>query len=265
MNALGTVTGLAAVFVPGAPQIPRRRSATKRLEGTTVNLTRTGVSSNARGFRAPSTLTILIDSNVFIALEDLGISPDIHSNDAARFFSLASEIGARVAISNGTRSDILSASDAKHRLRREQLKKYYVLQHIQPDPYLALTAGFPSQRSENDEADLEVLTGLASGAADWLLTQDSSLRNRARRAGYSEKVLSLQEILETLNSLLSKPSSIAAVATVKAYSINPNASVFNSVRMDYKDFDTWWRDKVASDHRDALLLGGQQNRKVSLF
>src|SRR5262245_58046743 len=116
-------------------------------------------------------LTILIDSNIFIALEDLGISPDVHSNVAARLASLCSEIGARIAVSNGTYTDIQKAVDPKNRLRREQLKKYYVLQSIHPDPYLALTARFPSHRSSNDEADLEVLTGLASGAASWLVTQ----------------------------------------------------------------------------------------------
>ena len=54
-------------------------------------------------------LTILIDSNIFIALEEVGVSNDAHSLESAQFASLATRFGARIVVSAGTRNDILQA------------------------------------------------------------------------------------------------------------------------------------------------------------
>ena len=199
---------------------------------------------------------IAIDSNVFIALEEVGTASDQHSNEAAGFFSLATMLGARVVVTDATSKEILQAPGEKRRIRLEQLKKYVVLRPIPTPRDLAERAGFPVQRSVNDEMDLEILASLAVGAANWLVTQDASLRKRAKRAGY-ESIFSLAEVIETLKSYVYKPASTSDVDTLLGYQISLEAPIFNTLKNDYPEFCMWWREKVL--HRDVVILGTTDN------
>lgn len=194
-----------------------------------------------------------------LALEEVGISNDAHSHDAARFASLTSKLGIRIALAAGTHADILRSHEDRRKTRQEQLSKYFVLNSTPPDPNLACKAGFPSIRSPNDNVDLDVLTTLAASAADWLVTQDSRLRKRAVKAGFSERVFSLCDVLDTLDSLVSKPTGLNTVETVVGYQIDLTAAIFESLRADYKEFEEWWRTKVAKEHRDVLVLGSPRD------
>lgn len=206
-------------------------------------------------------LRIIIDSNIFIYAENPGISSSKYDSEAAAFLRLASQLGFRIVISAATRADLLEAPFQVREIRLRQLAKYFTLPPLYRDPLLAKKAGFPEVRSPNDDADLEVLCALAAGAADWLLTEDVTLRRRSSRAGYSDITFSLSEGIDTLNSFLSKPSSVPSVKTVKGYQISLTADIFGSLREDYppqafsEGFDFWWHEKVAKGHRDVLVLG----------
>lgn len=204
-------------------------------------------------------LTILIDSNIFIALESLGISPDAHSHDSAKFNRLASQLGARITVAAATREDILRAPKERQNARLEQLSRYFVLDPVPRDQELARRAGFSEPLRLNNEVDLDILGALEAGAADWLVTQDVSLRKRARRAGLGNRVLSLPEVLETLSALVSKPSLLPSVATIVGYQIDTDAPIFDSLKLDYPEFIQWWRDRVAKEHRDVLVLGSHSS------
>jgi len=116
-------------------------------------------------------------------------------------------------------------------------------------------AGFPTTRSANDEVDLVILTTLAVKAADWLVTQDVSLRRRATKAGFGDRVFALADVVDTLDSFLNKPTTLSTVQTVAGYEVNLAAPIFTSLRKDYPEFDDWWRNRVALTHRDVLVLG----------
>jgi ribosomal protein S18 acetylase RimI-like enzyme len=164
-------------------------------------------------------------------------------------------------ISHGTSSDLLQAPVDRRQQRQRQLAKYHLLQPVPVDEQLRVAAGFPQDPGPNDAADLEVLSTLASGAASWLVTNDSRLRARARRAGLGERVLSIADALGTLRPLLASPTELPAATTVPGYRIALNASIFDSLRAQYPQvgddpgFDVWWRNKVAGEHRDVIVLG----------
>lgn len=107
--------------------------------------------------------------------------------------------------------------------------------------------------------DLDILGALEAGAADWLVTQDVSLRRRAGRAGLGDRVFSLPEVLDTLGALVSKPSILPSVETIAGYRIDTSAPIFDSLKLDYPEFIRWWRDRVAKEHRDVLVLGSHAN------
>ena len=102
----------------------------------------------------------------------------------------------------------------------------------------------PGELSRNDQADLQVLATFATGVADWLITQDSKLASRAKKAGVQD-VFSAEEALDWLASWRAPELPNAATARiVPPYTINLAAPVFDSLRADYTGFDDWWRSKV---------------------
>ena len=76
------------------------------------------------------TLSILIDSNIFIAIEDHPTVGHINGALASELLSLAQRLNSRIMISDGTRSDLLQASESLRDKRLKQLQKYDVLKPV---------------------------------------------------------------------------------------------------------------------------------------
>lgn len=207
-------------------------------------------------------VSVLIDSNVFIAAEDHGVGEHAFGAEASELLRLAGLLHFPVMISAGTRSDIARSGDRRES-RGRQLEKYQVLAALAPDQALAARAGFPPAPGPNDEADLEVLTTFATGVATWLVTNDERLRRRAFKAGYRERVFSIGGALDLLRQLLAQPAEIPAVETVKAYEVGRGATLLAGLRDSYPPgpgdpgWDSWWA-KVCQEQRECLVIGQLQ-------
>ena len=204
---------------------------------------------------AGSSLTLLIDSNVFIAAEDHGSVQHVHGHQAAELLGLANRLGYRVVVSDGTRSDVLQAPPAVRTKRLRSLEKYDVLAPVPTDA--RVRAEFPADLSGSNVADLEVLSAFAAGTAHWLVTLDERMRARARRAGL-EHVLAPRAALELLRPLVTVRITSPSVRRVPGYVVGTGGALFDSLRQDY-DFDTWWRTKVCIERRDTIVLGAQDD------
>jgi ribosomal protein S18 acetylase RimI-like enzyme len=211
---------------------------------------RTSVDSNLR---------IVIDSNVFIAVEDHDDARSAHTYEASELFRLAFQAEASLVIAAETKDDIMRGPWKRNVKRLAQLAKYDVLSKAFIRPELAKSAGFPTSRTPNDQSDLSILAALDSGAADWLVTNDGKLRRRAAKAGFSDSVFSVQHAVDTLRTFFNQPTSIPEIRTVKGHEINPDAPVFHGLENSYPDFATWWREKVVRSRRDILILGSVSN------
>lgn len=198
-------------------------------------------------------ISILIDSNVFIAAEDHGGAGHVHGVLAAALLRLAARLGYRITISNGTRSDVLEAPPELRARRQRALSKYVVLRPVPTN--MAVREFFPAELSANDAADLEVLSTFATGVATWLVSQDRRLRARARSAGIGN-VHSLDSAVGMLEALATDtPLRVPAAEHVSAYEIDPTANIFETLKADYKDFADWWRSKVVAEDRKVIVLG----------
>lgn len=196
---------------------------------------------------------VLVDSNVFIAAEDHGADGHPSGADAANLLRLVQELGYSLLLSNGTRSDILNATEPRRSQRFRALDKYVVLEPVPENP--AITELFPQNPNANDRADCEVLTSFATGRAQWLVTDDRQLRNRAAAAKL-DNVLRLGDAVAMFSALNGQiPTALPAVTFVKAYQIAPAASIFASLRVDYPEFDQWWKSKAVPGNRDVALIG----------
>ncbi|GAB7519203.1 GNAT family N-acetyltransferase [Rhodococcus sp. no. 34] len=200
---------------------------------------------------AGAPLSLLVDSNVFIAAEDHGAGGHVFGEQASELIRLSQRLQYRLLVSNGTRTDLLSAGIAIRARRNRALEKYDVLPRI--DINAAIRSEFPGDISRNNLADLEVLSALAAGAASWLVTNDSTMRARARRAGL-QTALSIEGALELLRPLVSTEPVVPSTRIVRGYEIRTSAAIFDSLREDY-EFDVWWREKVCAQQRNVIVLG----------
>jgi ribosomal protein S18 acetylase RimI-like enzyme len=207
----------------------------------------------ARGIR------VLLDSNIIIAHEAPAAAPDAHTNSARELLGILRGLGCSILISAGSVADFAKAPvDLRAERRRTLWLHYEVLDPVQPTP--ELRAAFPAQAlSSNDEADLQVLAAYATGVADWLITQDVKLVNRAKAAGLSD-VFSAEEAIQWLTPWLTPnlPNAVAA-SMVAPYSINLRSRFFDSLRADYTGFDAWWRAKVVREDRHTIVIGDPQD------
>ncbi|GAB3993448.1 GNAT family N-acetyltransferase [Nocardioides marmoraquaticus] len=205
---------------------------------------------------ASTQLCVLIDSNIFIALEDhSNVDDATNGPEAAELVRLIQQIRYGVLLSHGTRMDLLQVKDGDlHARRQRALDRYIVMNPVPADGVLRQV--FPRRLNSNDEADLEVLSSFATGRAGWLVTEDKKLRARATRAGL-ENVLSLADALDMFSALAGEPALLTApdAQHVKAYEVPLTAEVFDGLRDDYPDFAAWWRAKVVAPERPVIVLG----------
>jgi len=201
----------------------------------------------------PHELVFLLDTNILIAAENHASVGHLFGKEATEFLRLASQIRARVILSAGTTDDLQrTTNEATQRLRKE-LAKYAVAEkaHI-PDRVRAL---FPANPSSQDAADMQVLATAASGLSDVLVTKDNRLLARGTRLG-GVNALDLESAVAYLRTLVGdRFTSPPAVDQVQAQQINQDAAVFESLKADYADFSTWWRDKVVHERRDVFIIG----------
>lgn len=212
-----------------------------------------------------SSLSVLIDSNIFIAAADHPHVGHVYGPEAAELLRITSELGYRVIVSHGTRADIARAGERRV-TREKELSRFYVVPAVPLPPDLAARAGFSTVRSPNDEADLEVLATFVAGLGNWLVTNDATLRRRAKRVvGDPDRVYSLPEVLDVLRRLRGVPTQMPAVHQCKAFELDLDARIFDSLKADYPPdgddpgFEGWWRTKVVPDERPAIILGDPRN------
>lgn len=201
------------------------------------------------------TLRLLLDTNVVIAHED-DDAAEPHSNAAAATLLIrtARDLGFELLVSSGTRRDVLQAPEALSAARRRSLDKYYTqLDSVPEDP--RVRAQFPATLTNNNRADLEVLSTFAAGVATALVTEDGRMRNRAGRAGL-RNVFTLEDAIDWL-AALRQPTLDNAVAAqvVAAYQVNRRAPIFDSLARDYQNFASWWQDNVVDQRRHVIILG----------
>lgn len=192
---------------------------------------------------------------MFIAAETVLPQPHVHHAQASEFLRLASEANCQVVLSNSTVIDLNNASAELKTVRLNQLRKYTVLNPVPPIPGLAEKAGFPDPISSHDRIDLDVLSVLEVGYADWLVTQDGTLLRRARRAGHAETAFSIADAVEILSTLTAQPPAVLNVDFVQGYEVDLSSGLFDGIRVDYPEFNTWWREKVVRESRPIISLG----------
>ena len=107
-------------------------------------------------------------------------------------------------------------------------------------------------------AVLEMLCALWVDAVDFLVTDDNRLRRRGNRAGLADRIVTAAaaaELLEGLAPRITPPP--PAVEALISYQLRLEDPIFDSLRLDYPDFDSWMRKARNVSHgRGPPALSG---------
>ena len=204
---------------------------------------------------------------MFIAVEPFAGSTEADLARGAVLIRLASEQGHALLVHPATRDDLLEGQDFERRQQRlAELDKYPMLAESRITQSLIERAG-NSTPGSNDHRDLRLLAALDGHAATYLISQDTRLRRRARRAGLRDATLTTDEAIALLEGL--RPETLEPpphVIQVPAYTLDIEQDIFNSLREEYAPGFDLWLDKVREDseHRICLVVIDENEQYAAL-
>lgn len=141
----------------------------------------------------------LIDTNVFIGLEDAAeVSPNF-----ALLLQLASTYDVGIFIHTAAIDDINRDKDlARRRISLSKAQKFPAIAKVRGLSRETLEAQFGPLPKPNDEVDATLLHSLKIGVADFVVTEDRGLHDRARRyaAELADRVLYVADAVSLLRS-----------------------------------------------------------------
>ena len=120
----------------------------------------------------------LIDTNIIIGLEDNHTVQPAY----AKFSQLAAKHKVDVLVHEAARDDIRRDKDAKRRaISLSKIDKFQILEKVRGLKKADLRRAFGKIRKDNDEVDATLLHALSINAADFLVTADQGLHERAQK------------------------------------------------------------------------------------
>jgi GNAT superfamily N-acetyltransferase len=201
-----------------------------------------------------STQTYLIDTNVILGLEDHHtVQPPF-----AALLSIAAKHKVDVMVHEAARDDIKRDNDAARRnISLSKLEKFQLLRKVRGLEPGELERKFGRLGRPNDVVDATLLDSIERGAADFLITEDRGLHERARRVSpeLGRRVLFVADAVQLLKTTYEPVEApVRYVEEVSANEIQLTDEIFDSLREDYPPFDTWWRDKCVRERRPCWAV-----------
>lgn len=195
----------------------------------------------------PKQLTLLLDTNVLIPLQD---SYAVLGDNLANFHRLAVVGGHKLVYHPASIEDFERDTDLGRRARNlEHVRRYPALERPAKCPWNTPTT------SPNDACDNEILYALECDAAHALVTEDKGLRTKARARGLGHRTYNIQTAEDWLRRL-HQPFDVVLpnIDDVPLHSLTPELTdtFFDSLRAGYPGFDDWFRRK-ARENRKAWV------------
>lgn len=194
--------------------------------------------------------SVLLDTNILIALEDTGRALDTR---LANLVLLASGRYRFFIHPKQYRDLDRDSNEERRRLLLSRVKQFQVLEAA-PDESRDYFLGIGWKCSnENDLVDNCLLLSVERNAVDYLLTEDKELLRRACKSGYDSRVVTVDEFVDRFEAQ-PEPPDLAYVADVPCHSLPLSDKFFDSLRRDYPTFDNWFNTACAPSQRRAWVI-----------
>lgn len=194
-------------------------------------------------------MRILIDTNIAIHLED---SSSPLGENYSELIRLCQDNNHQLLIHPASFDDINRDRDNQRRIiSLSRLKKYNVLQDPPIPTAEEILLLSLSENSDNDKIDNQILYSLYRDAFHLLITEDRSIHRKAKILELTDRVHYIDQTIEFLRRLYSKKIIyLPSVKEVPLYRINIYEEFFDSLRVDYPNFDNWFK-RVCAEGRQA--------------
>jgi predicted nucleic acid-binding protein len=126
-----------------------------------------------------------------------------------------------------------------------KIESYNLLKHQAPlgEDILKVSKNIDNQ--DNDINDTQILNEVYEGRVDILISEDKKIHTKAKLLGIEDRVFKIQSFLEKVTS--ENPElvdyKVLAVKKVDFAEVNIKDGFFDSFRLDYHEFDTWFNSK----------------------
>ncbi len=196
-------------------------------------------------------MRILLDTNIFIPLEDSSIPLSKQIAELNRIVSGKHEL----LIHPDTKRDINRDKDQNRKQKFiERIKKY---NSLKTPPFLDNETEkelFGKPKKDNDSVDHQILYALHKNSVHLLITEDQGIHKKANLLGDNERVLTVSQAIDALNQQNPEDNKLfPRIQNVPCHSINLSNVFFDSLRDGYPEFDDWFNEKCAREGRDAWI------------
>lgn len=192
----------------------------------------------------PKQITLLLDTNVLIPLQD---SYAVLGDNLANFHRLALVGGHKLVYHPASIEDFERDTDLGRRARNlEHVRRYPALERPAKCPWNTLAT------NPNDVCDNEILYALECDAAHALVTEDKGLLTKARACGLGHRTYNIQTAEDWLRRLHQPfDVSLPNIDHVPLHSLTPELAspFFDSLRDGYGGFDEWFRRKARENRK----------------
>lgn len=214
-----------------------------------------------------SPMRFLLDTNAFIALEPFAGQMEAGMGPAAMFMRLAMKQGHRIFVHPASRDELAEGRDAvRVQQRMAELNKFEMLAESPINSHIDTELGSVVPDS-NDHRDRRILAALYSNAVNFLVSDDGRLRQRSKRIGVGDRVLTLADAVAMLEGF--EPPTVAPppprVREVPSYALDLDQEIFESIRGDYPEFGEWIA-KVQADstNRECYVVEEQDGTYAAI-
>lgn len=197
-------------------------------------------------------LRVLLDTNILIGLED----PHRRvSEQLARLTQMGIRGGCSFLVHPASLEDLARDRDLERRaVVASKVGKYPLLDSPPvPDPEFLAAIG----THEGPTVDSFLLYAVLRNCVHALVTEDKGIRRKARRLGLESRVYSISECLDAFEGWFGSPAPPPNVQDVPLYSLDARDPIFDSVRVDYPEFDQWFAE-VSRVGRRAWVVGEEK-------
>lgn len=126
-----------------------------------------------------------------------------------------------------------------------KIESYNLLKHQAPLGEEILKVSRKVDNQDNDINDTQILNEVFEGRVDILISEDKKIHKKASLLGIASKVFKIQTFLE--KAIAEHPElvnyKVLAVKKVDFAEVNINDEFFDSFRIDYKEFNSWFNGK----------------------
>lgn len=187
-------------------------------------------------------MKILLDTNIIIHRE----ANKIYKPEIGQLFKWIDNLKYTKYIHPLTVEEIERYRD-KNALNTMSIKieSYNLLKHQAPLGEKILEVSKSVDNQENDINDTQILNEVYEGRVDLLISEDKKIHVKANMLGIANKVYKIESFLEKVIS--ENPElvnyKVLAVEKVDFAEVDVKDSFFDSFRLDYSEFDTWFNSK----------------------